>query len=391
MRLTDVARVGARGLGARRVRTALSALGIGIGIATMVAVVSIPASSKAALLAQLARVGNMLTVQSGTSFSGAPDPLPGTAAGMIRRIPPVQSAAAVGVVPGATVRRTAAVPAVNTGGIAVVAADASLPSTLGASIAHGAFLNAATARYPAVVLGNAAAATLGIPDVREPAQVYIGSTYFAVVGILNLTPLSPEIDDSVLVGTPVAERLLGFSGAPTQIYVRAAPDQVGPVRGVLAATANPAHPEAVDVSRPSDALAARASARGAFNGLLLGLGAVALLVGGIGIANVMIISVLERRTEIGLRRSLGATKTQIAGQFVTESLILAAIGGGLGVVLGVLGTIVAARAGHNPVAVPATAAAGALIAAIVVGVLAGFYPAARAARLAPTDALRASP
>jgi len=386
VRLTDVARVGARGLGARRVRTALSALGIGIGIATMVAVVSIPASSKAALLAQLARVGNMLTVQSGTSFSGAPDPLPGTAAGMIRRIPPVQSAAAVGVVPGATVRRTAAVPAVNTGGIAVVAADASLPSTLGASIAHGAFLNAATARYPAVVLGNAAAATLGIPDVREPAQVYIGSTYFAVVGILNLTPLSPEIDDSVLVGTPVAERLLGFSGAPTQIYVRAAPDQVGPVRGVLAATANPAHPEAVDVSRPSDALAARASARGAFNGLLLGLGAVALLVGGIGIANV-----LERRTEIGLRRSLGATKIQIAGQFVTESLILAAIGGGLGVVLGVLGTIVAARAGHNPVAVPATAAAGALIAAIVVGVLAGFYPAARAARLAPTDALRASP
>ena len=201
MRLTDVARVGARGLGARRVRTALSALGIGIGIATMVAVVSIPASSKAALLAQLARVGNMLTVQSGTSFSGAPDPLPGTAAGMIRRIPPVQSAAAVGVVPGATVRRTAAVPAVNTGGIAVVAADASLPSTLGASIAHGAFLNAATARYPAVVLGNAAASTLGIPDVREPAQVYIGSTYFAVVGTLE----RPTEGRGRLLGDDVSE------------------------------------------------------------------------------------------------------------------------------------------------------------------------------------------
>jgi len=329
-------------------------------------------------------------VQTGQTLDGTPAPLPTTALGMIRRIPPVEHASHIGVIADATVRRTAAIPPVNTGGIAVVATDTTLLTTLGATVQHGTFLNDATTHYPAVVLGNAAAQTLGIPDLKLPTEVYIDRQYFTVVGVLNPTPLSPEIDDSALVGFPVADSILGFDGSATEIYVRTLPNQVQPVQQVLAATANPASPEAVLVSRPSDVLAARAAAKGAFNGLLLALGAVALLVGGIGIANVMIISVLERKTEIGLRRSLGATRRRIAQQFLTESLVLSTLGGTLGVLLGTIGTLIYAHSQTLPTTIPITAAAGALGAAITIGALAGLYPALRAARLTPTDALRAS-
>jgi putative ABC transport system permease protein len=388
LRPSDLLHVAASGLRVRRVRTGLSALGIAIGIATIVAVVAIPASSSAELLADLARDGNLLTVQSGQTLDGAPAPLPPPALGMIRRIPPVLHATAVGVVIGASVRRSAAIPAVETGGIAVVAADPSLLPTLDATVLHGTFLNAATARYPAVVLGNAAAQSLGLADLALPAQVYISGHYLTVVGILNQTPLTPEIDQSVLIGFPIARTLLGFDGNATQIYVRAQADQVAAVQHVLASTANPESPEAAQVSRPSDILAARAAARGAFNNLLLGLGAVALLVGGIGIANVMIISVLERRSEIGLRRSLGATRTAIASQFVAESTILSLLGGLSGVLLGVWVTTIYTRVEHTPPTIPLADSLAVLAAAIAIGAVAGVYPAVRAARLNPTDALR---
>jgi putative ABC transport system permease protein len=385
---SDLLHVAASGLRTRRVRTGLSALGIAIGIATIVAVVAIPASSKAELLADLARDGNLLTVQSGQTLDGAPAPLPPPALGMIRRIPPVLHATAVGVVIGASVRRSAAIPTVDTGGIAVVATDPSLLPTVDATVLHGTFLNAATARYPAVVLGNAAAQALGLADLALPAQVYISGHYFTVVGILNETPLTPEIEQSVLIGFPIARTLLNFDGNATQIYVRAQADQITPVLHVLSSTANPESPEAAQVSRPSDILAARAAARGAFNNLLLGLGAVALLVGGIGIANVMIISVLERRSEIGLRRSLGATRTAIASQFVTESTILSLLGGLSGILLGVWVTTIYTRVEHIRPTIPLADTLGVLAAAVSIGAVAGVYPAVRAAQLNPTDALR---
>jgi putative ABC transport system permease protein len=377
-------------LRARRLRTGLSALGIAIGIATIVAVVAIPASSKASLLAKLAREGNLLTVTSGQTLDGTPAPLPPTALGMVRRVPPVQHASAVGFIAGASVRRTAAIPSVDTGGIAVVAAEPSLLATLDGRVLHGTFLNRATDRYPTVVLGNAAAQSLGIPDLSVPAPVYIGGHYFTVVGILNRTPLSPEIDQSALIGFPIARTTLGYSGDVTQIYLRAQVDEVTAVQHVLAATANPQSPEAAVVSHPSDVLAARAAARGAFNNLLLGLGAVALLVGGIGIANVMIISVLERRSEIGLRRALGATRSAIAAQFLTEAVELSVLGGTFGIIIGIWVTTLYAHAEHLVATIPTADALGVLAAAVGVGAVAGVYPAARAAHLNPTEALRAT-
>lgn len=384
----DVLRVGSLGLRARRVRAGLAALGIGIGIAAIVGVLGVSASSEADLLAQLGQLGNLLTVGSGQSFSGDVQPLPGTAVGMVRRIPPVQAVSAVGLVPGTIVRRTAAVPSTDNGGLVVVAADPTLPATLGTDLLSGAFLNAATDRYPAVVLGAAAARSLGIAHAGPGVQVYLANRYFTVVGILAPVAIAPEIDDTAMIGFPAAVGLLGFDGHPTLLYLRTDPDQVAAVQAVLAVTANPAYPESVQVVRPSDALVARAATRGAFTGLFFGLGAVALLVGGVGIGNIMVISVLERRSEIGLRRALGATRGQVAVQFLTESLLLSGLGGVAGIVLGAAATAGYAVTQRQPVVLPAAAFGIGFGAAVVVGLIAGIWPASRAARLAPTEALR---
>lgn len=388
MKISDVLRVGSLGLRARRLRAALAALGIGIGIAAIVGVLGVSASSEATLLARLGQMGNLLTVGTGQSFTGDTEPLPVTAPGMVRAIPPVRAVSAISLLPNATVRRTAAIPATNNGGLSVVATDTSLPATLGTTMLSGAFLNAATDRYPAVVLGSDAARSLGIPHAAPGVQVYVAGHYFTVVGILAPVSIAPEIDDTVMIGFPVADSMLGYPGNASLLYVRTDPDQVAAVQSVLAVTANPSSPEAVAVVRPSDVLAARAAASGSYTELFFGLGAVALLVGGVGIGNVMVISVLERRSEIGLRRALGATRGQIGVQFVTESLLLSAVGGVAGLVLGSCATAGYALTQHQPVVVPPAALGIGMAASVGVGLCAGIWPALRAARLAPTEALR---
>jgi putative ABC transport system permease protein len=390
LRAGDTLRSSAGSLRSRAWRAALSALGIAIGIAAAVAVLGVSASSRAALLSELGAEGNLLTVSAGQDFTGSPAALPVTATGMIRRIPPVQSVCAVGYLPGVTVRRTAAVPAIDSGGISVLATQTSLLRTLGGIVARGAFLNAATARYPAVVLGAVAAQTLGITRVPPGTQVYLAGQYFTVVGILRPVPLAPEIDEAALVGFPVANARLGLGGHPTEVYLRTEPDQVQAVDEVLPFTVNPAQPEGVQVSRPSQLLAARAQAGSALTGLFLALGAVAVLVGGVGVANIMVISVLERRSEIGLRRALGATRRQVGSQFLAESVMLSALGGVGGVVLGAVATTAYALASRQSVVVPLPAIGEGVAVALSVGLLAGVYPAVRAARLTPTEALRAT-
>lgn len=387
----DVLRVGSVGLRTRRLRAALSALGIAIGIASMVAVLGISESSKADLLAQLDRLGtNLLTAGPGQSFFGEDGTLPETAARSAAAMAGVRRASSVTAVSGATVRRSDRVPTEETNGIAVLAADVGLVRTLGGALAAGRGLDDVTSRFPTLVLGAVTASRLGIERTDGDVQVQVGNSTFTVIGILETLPLAPDLDRAALVGRPVAERLLGASASPSSVYVRADDDAVTTVRDLLGATVNPQAPEEVDVSRPSDALEAKAAAKGAFTALFLGLGAVALLVGGVGIANVMVISVLERRSEIGLRRALGATRRHVSIQFLTESLLLALLGGLAGMALGALVTAAYAAAQAWTVVVPLVGLSGGLVAALLIGAIAGLYPATRAARLSPTEALRSA-
>lgn len=391
LRIRDAFVVAFTSLRTQRLRATLTASGIAIGIAAMVAVLGVSTSSRADLLADLDALGtNLLTVRPGQSFLGAETPLPYSAPGAVRRIGPVEQAGATAAL-DATVRRTDRVPRAQTGGIRVAATEPTLLDTLQVQPSAGRFFDTASSEHPAVVLGATAARRLGIGDLDGQPLVWLGERWFAVVGILEPVVLAPEIDSSALIGHPAATRVLDFDSAsitPTNVYVRTQPEALDDVRAVLPRTANPESPEAVRVSRPSDALAARAAAETAFTALLLALGGVALLVGGIGIANVMVIAVLERRNEIGLRRALGATRRHIRGQFLLEAAVLSGVGGLAGVALGagITGAYAANRSW--PFALPAAGLVGAAALAVVIGVLAGLYPAGRAAGLQPAEAVR---
>jgi putative ABC transport system permease protein len=388
LRPADLARLAGVGLRTRKLRAALSALGIAIGVAAIVAVLGLASSSQAGLLAEIDRLGtNLLTVTNGQTLTGGTAELPTAAPGMIGRIGPVTAVQYTGTVSGVSAYRSPLIPVINTNALSVAAASLGLPQTVGTSIAQGAYLNAATAREPVAVLGAAAAQRLGIDHIYQGERIWAGGMWWYLAGILNPAVLTPEIDSAVLVGFPAAEKYLGFDGHPSEIYVRARTSQVNAVDSVLAATANPENPNQVDVSQPSAALVARADAAGALDSLFLALGAVSLLVGAVGVGNVLLIGVLERRSEIGLRRALGATKGHIRTQFLSEAILLALLGGAVGVGVGAAATAIYAHTKGWAVVIPAEAWAGGLAAALLIGALAGLLPALRAARMSPTQAL----
>jgi putative ABC transport system permease protein len=398
LRPEDALRVASVGLRARPLRAALSALGIAIGTASIVGVLGLSSSSQAGLIAEINRLGtNLLTAEAGQSLTGGPAQLPREAPARITLLDNVQLVAHTALMKDKFVYRSSIVPVGETGGLQVRATSLNLLSVLGTGLARGDWLNPGTAREPVAVLGSVAAQQLGIDRVYSDQRIWLDGQWFNLAGILNPSPLEPDIDVSALIGYPAAHTYLGYvsivhgeqeAGPPSTIYVRAATGHEAEAQSVLAQTANPEAPNEVNVSQPSDVLVARAAAAGAFDSLFLGLGAVALIVGAVGVANIMIISVLERRSEIGLRRALGATKAQIRTQFLAESILLALIGGIVGVLAGAAATAVYASSKNWAVVIPAEAWAGGIAAAILIGAFAGLMPAVRASRLPPTVALR---
>jgi putative ABC transport system permease protein len=396
--LRDGLRVASVGLRSRPLRAALSALGIAIGTAAIVGVLGLSSSSQAGLIAEINSLGtNLLTVEAGQSLTGGPAQLPHDAPARIGLLDNVEQVGHTALMNGTYVYRNPLIPAGETGGLQVRATSLTLLPALGTGLARGDWLNNGTAREPVAVLGWAAARHLGIDGIRPDQRIWLAGQWFDVVGILNPSPLTPDIDVSALIGYPAAQNFLGYaavvrghqtSGPPSTIYVRAANGHETAVQSRLARTANPEAPYEVNVSQPSNVLVARAAAAGAFNSLFLGLGAVALVVGAVGVGNIMIISVLERRSEIGLRRALGATTNQIRTQFLTESTLLAAIGGIAGVLTGAAATAAYASSKNWAVVIPIQAWTGGISSAILIGALAGLLPAIRASRMPPTVALR---
>jgi len=391
LHLADLAALASIGLRTRKLRTALSALGIAIGVAAIVAVLGLSKSSAAGLNAEIARLGtNLLTVTNGQSLTGGTVELPKAAPGMVGRLPGVTAVQYTGQITSADAYRSPYIPPVDTNALSIDAASLGVPAVVGTSIAEGTNLNAATAREPVAVVGAAAAQRLGFDRVWPGMRIQVSGRWFYVTGILNPAVLAPEIDSAILIGFPAAEKYLHFDGHPSEIYVRTTPDSEAvttTVDTLLGAQANPESPSQVNVSQPSDALTAQADAAGAFSTLFLGLGAVALLVGAVGVANIMIISVLERRSEIGLRRALGATRGQVRAQFLAEAILLSLVGGAAGEVLGAASTAVYAHLKGWAIVIPPEAWAGGLAAALLIGAVAGLLPAIRAARLSPTEAL----
>ncbi len=385
---SDLGRLSSVGLRTRPFRAAMSALGIAIGVGAIVAVLGLSSSSQAGLLAEISRLGtNLLTVTPGATVTGQTAELPSSAPAMISRIGQVTEVQDVGELGSVNAYRSPLIPAIETNALSVAAASLGLPRAVETHVAQGEYLNSATAQEPVVVLGAVAAQRLGIDRIWAGERIWVGGQWFYVAGILAPAALAPEIDTAILVGYPAAARYLGFDGHPTEIYVKAQPQDVNRVASLLAATADPENPSSVAVSEPSSALVAQADAKGALNSLFLGLGAVSLLVGAVGVANVMLIGVLERRSEIGLRRSLGATRGHIRLQFLSEAVLLSLLGGAAGVAFGVVATAVYAGSQGWSLVIPLEAWGGGMAAALLIGASAGFVPALRAARMSPTEAL----
>ena len=384
----DTIGLGYRGILTRRGRSVLTAAGIAIGIAAIVAVLGISASGRADLLAVLDDLGtNLLRVTQGQGILGQSDGFPDGAAEMAGRIGPVSSYSATTLV-DASVRRSPLIPELQTSGIGVFTARDNLLDLLGGTMQEGRFLDAAADRLPVTVLGEVAAQRLGIRSLDPQPRVYLGDTWFTVIGIVDPLPLHPDLERAAFVGATVAADLFDTPAAPSAIYLRVNPDVVDDVVEVLPSSVNPQSPDQVEITRPSDALAARKAAEEALTGLLVALGAVALLVGGVAIANIMVMSVLERRMEIGVRRALGATRGHIRAQFLIESTLLAAAGGVVGVLLGAGITVAFAISRDLTLAVPIAGLFGSIGAALAVGAVAGLYPAIRAARIEPAEAVR---
>ena len=388
LKTRDLFFVALYGVKARRGRAAMTSIGIGIGIAAIVAVTGISSSGKADLLATPESFGtNLIKASPQAGFFGSQESLPEGVVGMVERIGPVEEVTSTSRA-NLLVRRTNFISEYEGGGISTVVTSNELLEVIGGNLSEGRFIEGDLSDVPVTVLGAVSAERLGIKSIYPPAKILIDDQWFGVIGILEELTIHPDLDRSVFIGYGVAKTLFDIDSEPTTLYLRANPDYVEDVVDVLAPSMNPENPDQVEVSRPSDALEAQQAAEAAFTNLLLGLGSVALLVGGVAIANVMVMSVLERRMEIGVRRSLGATRKEIRSQFLLESTILSGIGGVVGVLLGVGITFGYTNYTNIVFSIPFWQIFGAVVLALVIGAISGMYPAIKASKIQPAEAVR---
>jgi len=388
LRLRDLFFVALYGVKARKGRAAMTSIGIGIGIAAIVAVTGISSSGRADLLATLESLGtNLIKASPQAGFFGSQEELPDGVIGMVERIGPVEEVTST-TQADLLVRRTDFISEFEGGGISTVVTSSELLDVIGGNLSEGRFITDGLSDIPVTVLGSVSAERLGINNLSQPSKILIDDEWFGVVGILDELKIHTDLDRNVFIGYGVASTLFDIDKEPTTIYLRANPNFIEDVVDVLAPSMNPENPDQVEVSRPSDALEAQQAAETAFTNLLLGLGSVALLVGGVAIANVMVMSVLERRMEIGVRRSLGATRREIRYQFLLESVILSGIGGLVGVLLGVAITLGYTNYTNIVFSIPVWQIFGAVLLALLIGAISGVYPAIKASKIQPAEAVR---
>ena len=388
LRTRDLFFVAVYGVKARKGRAALTSIGIGIGIAAIVAVSGIAASGSADLLSTLESLGtNLVKASPQAGFFGTQEELPEGVIGMVERIGPVEEVTST-TQTDLLVRRSNFISEFEGGGISTIVTSSELLNVIGGKLSEGRFITEGLADLPVTVLGSVTAKRLGITNLSKPTKILIDDEWFGVIGIVEELKIHPDLDRSVFIGYGAAKKLFDINEEPTTIYLRANPTFIEDVVEVIAPSMNPENPDQVEVSRPSDALEAQQAVEASFTNLLLGLGSVALLVGGVAIANVMVMSVLERRMEIGVRRSIGATRREIRYQFLLESIVLSGIGGLVGVMLGSLITLAYTNYTNIVFSIPVWQILGAVVLALLIGAISGVYPAIKASKIQPAEAVR---
>ena len=388
LRTRDLFFVAVYGVKARKGRAALTSIGIGIGIAAIVAVSGIAASGSADLLSTLESLGtNLVKASPQAGFFGTQEELPEGVIGMVERIGPVEEVTST-TQTDLLVRRSNFISEFEGGGISTIVTSSELLNVIGGNLSEGRFITDGLSDLPVTVLGNVTAKRLGITNLSKPTKILIDDEWFGVIGIVEELKIHPDLDRSVFIGYGAAKKLFDINEEPTTIYLRANPTFIEDVVEVIAPSMNPENPDQVEVSRPSDALEAQQAVEASFTNLLLGLGSVALLVGGVAIANVMVMSVLERRMEIGVRRSIGATRREIKYQFLLESIVLSGIGGLVGVMLGSLITLAYTNYTNIVFSIPVWQILGAVVLALLIGAISGVYPAIKASKIQPAEAVR---
>ena len=388
LRTKDLFFVALYGVKARKGRAALTSIGIGIGIAAIVAVSGIAASGSADLLSTLESLGtNLVKASPQAGFFGTQEELPEGVIGMVERIGPVEEVTST-TQTDLLVRRSNFISEFEGGGISTIVTSSELLNVIGGNLLEGRFITDGLSDLPITVLGSVTAKRLGITNLSQPSKILIDDEWFGVIGIIEELKIHPDLDRSVFIGYGAAKKLFDINEEPTTIYLRANPSFIEDVVEVIAPSMNPENPDQVEVSRPSDALEAQQAVEASFTNLLLGLGSVALLVGGVAIANVMVMSVLERRMEIGVRRSIGATRREIRYQFLLESIVLSGIGGLVGVMLGSLITLAYTNYTNIVFSIPVWQILGAVVLALLIGAISGVYPAIKASKIQPAEAVR---